>query len=109
MKLIYMLGATVVVALWSLVVMVGYWVVAGFEGALEGIGGTLGLGWLADLAGDATQVLIILVWLGVCVAIYVAAWLIAAGKSALLSRIFGRAARSTDPRKPAPRLPERFR
>lgn len=103
MKLIYMLGATLVVGLWSLVVLIGYWIVAGLEGTLEGIGGTMGLGWLADLAGDATQIIIFLLWLAVSVAIYVAAWLVAAGKSALLSRLFGRAA------KVVPRMPERFR
>lgn len=103
MKLIYMIGATLVVGLWSLVVLIGYWIVAGLEGTLEGIGGTMGLGWLAELVGNATQVIIVLLWLAVSVAIYVAAWLVVAGKSALLNRLFGRAA------KVVPRMPERFR
>jgi hypothetical protein len=108
MKLIYMAGATLVVGLWSLVVMVCYWIVMALEGTVESLGGVIGLGWLADFVGDATQVVLVLVWLGVSVAIYVAAWLVAAGKSALLQKLFGRRATAIGA-KVIPRMPERFR
>jgi hypothetical protein len=103
MKLIYMAGAALVVSLWSLVVMVCYWIIVALEGTVESLGAMIGLGWLADLAGDATQVLLIIVWLAVSGAIFVAAWLVAAGKSALLRKLFGRSAKYVPP------MPQRFR
>ena len=108
MKLIYMAGATLVVGLWSLLALVLYWIVMALEGTVESLAGIVGLGWLADFAGDATQVVLFLIWLGVSVAIYVAAWLVAAGKSALLQKLFGRRAAAM-PAKIIPRMPQRFR
>lgn len=113
MKLIYMAGATLVVGLWSLLALVLYWIVMALEGTFESLGGMIGLGWVADLTGDAVQILLLLVWFGVSVAIYVAAWLVAAGKSALLQKLFGRRVAAMPakilPAKIIPRMPERFR
>lgn len=108
MKLLYMVGATLVVGLWSLLALVLYWIVMALEGTVESLAGIVGLGWIADLAGDATQVVLVLIWLGVSVAIYVAAWLVAAGKSALLQKLFGRRVAAM-PAKIIPRMPQRLR
>ena len=108
MKLLYMVGATLVVGLWSLLALVLYWIVMALEGTVESLAGIVGLGWIADLAGDATQIVLVMIWLGVSVAIYVAAWLVAAGKSALLQKLFGRRVVAM-PAKIIPRMPQRLR